>query len=279
VGVFIGSEALASGALTPYELRTHYTRVLPDIYAPRRSQLLLRDHTTAAWLWSRRQGVIAGLAASALHGALWVDDDVAVELIHPNCKPPSGVITRHDSLLDDEMAMVAGMRVTTPARTAFDLARRDSVNRAVTRLDAIARATDFKPAEVLQIAHSHRHVRGVRRLPTVLDLVDPGAQSPKETWLRLLLMNDGLPRPQTQIPVLSPPGRPRYYLDMGWPDRKVAVEYDGDQHRVDRYRFRKDIERLEYIQGLGWIVIRVVADDRRADIVRRVRHAFALRQS
>jgi very-short-patch-repair endonuclease len=97
--------------------------------------------------------------------------------------------------------------------------------------------------------------------------------------LRLLLIEEGFPRPQTQIPLLSASGRPRYYLDMGWPEIKVAVEYDGEQHRVDRYQFKKDIERLEYIQGLGWIHIRVVAGARRADIIRRVRCAWQLRQN
>jgi hypothetical protein len=89
--VFIGSEALATGLLSPYELRTHHTRVLPDVYVPKRTQLLLRDRIEAAWLWSRRTSVIAGLAASALHQAKWVDEQVAIELIHPNCKSPVGV--------------------------------------------------------------------------------------------------------------------------------------------------------------------------------------------
>jgi hypothetical protein len=52
------------------------------------------------------------------------------------------------------------------------------------------------------------------------------AESPKETWLRLLLVRNGYPRPRTQIPVLSPDGRHWYYLDMGWEDRMLAVEYD-----------------------------------------------------
>ena len=54
-----------------------------------------------------------------------------------------------------------------------------------------------------------------------------GAQSPKETWLRLVLIQAGLPRPQTQIPVYDEFGEVIAYLDMGWEDVKVAVEYDG----------------------------------------------------
>jgi very-short-patch-repair endonuclease len=57
------------------------------------------------------------------------------------------------------------------------------------------------------------------------------------------------------------------------------VEYDGEQHRVDRWQYIKDIRRREELERLGWIVIRVVAGDRPADIVRRVRDALASRAS
>ncbi|HZE16325.1 MAG TPA: hypothetical protein VE197_11770, partial [Mycobacterium sp.] len=95
----------------------------------------------------------------------------------------------------------------------------------------------------------------------------------------LLLVDCGLPRPQTQIPVLGSDGLPIAYLDMGWPDRMVAVEYDGDHHRVDRLQYVKDIGRLELLERIGWLIIRVVAEDHPADIVRRVRCALEGRRS
>ena len=105
-----------------------------------------------------------------------------------------------------------------------------------------------------------------------LSRYDPGAESPRESWLRLLLEDEGFPRPQTQIPILGPYGRPLYFLDMGWEDVMIAVDYDGEDHR-ERARFGKDLVRSEYIARLGWIHIRVMADHRRPDIVRRVRQA------
>jgi hypothetical protein len=277
VGVFIGSEALAAGAVTRHQLATAYRRLLPDVYAPKHVTLSLHERISAAWLWSRRRGVVTGLAASALHGAKWVADDTPIELNLADSKPPAGVVTRNDTLTDGEIARLHGMAVTTPARTAFDLARRGRIGVAVERLDALARATRFKPADVLAVADDHPHVRGRRRVAVVLDLVDEGAQSPKETWLRLLLIDAGFPPPQTQIPVLSPAGYPRYYLDMGWPDDMVAVEYDGEQHRTDRVHYRSDVARSEYIERLGWRRVRVLAGDRRPDIVRRVERAGAPR--
>lgn len=67
------------------------------------------------------------------------------------------------------------------------------------------------------------------------------------------------------------------YLDMGWEDVKVAVEYDCDHHRSDRTQYGWDIRRLEMLQRRGWIVVRVVAGDRPAEIVRRVRSVSAQR--
>jgi len=270
VRIIIGSEALAAGAVTRYTLRADYRRLLPDVYAPKRIALTLDDRIAAAWLWSERRGVVSGVAASAMHGARWVSINADIELNTANHKPPSGILTRNDTLLDGEVTTRRGISVTTVERTAFDLARRGSLGEAVARLDALARASRFQIGEVLALAATHPRLRGIRRLAEVLELVDVGAQSPKETWLRLLLIAAGFPRPKTQIPVLGPAGYPRYYLDMGWEECAVTVEYDGQQHRTDPIQYRRDVARQEYIAAKGWRRVAVLAGDRGPDIIRRV---------
>jgi very-short-patch-repair endonuclease len=64
---------------------------------------------------------------------------------------------------------------------------------------------------------------------------------------------------------------------MGWEETKVAVEYDGDQHRSSRAQYVRDIRRLETLERMGWIVVRVVAEDHRDDVIRRVLEARARR--
>lgn len=274
--IFVGSEALAAGTVTPFELRQHYRRLLPDVYGPRRGALTLDERAVATWLWSKREGVVSGVVASAVLGAEWVDVATPIELNWANNRSPAGVITRRDTLLDGEVIVIDDLPVTTADRTAFDLARRGPVGQAVARLDALARATHFKVDDVHALSLRHPRVKGLRRTDQVLDLVDAGAESPKETWLRLLLIDAGFPRPQTQIPVLDPDGYPRYHLDMGWEDMMIAVEYDGDDHR-ERPRWGRDIKRAEYLAYLGWTHIRVVAGDRRPEIIHRVSRAWALR--
>lgn len=146
-------------------------------------------------------------------------------------------------------------------------------------MDALLRATGIAVDEVTAVAAQHPGARGLRQLETVLPLVDAGAQSPRETWLRLTLIDAGLPRPQTQIPVHCPESFTTYYLDMGWEDVMVAVEYDGQHHRTDRWQYARDSRRREDLERLGWIVIRVLASDMTGDIVRRVRDALARRAS
>lgn len=272
---FLGSEVLTCGALSRHQLRSRYRAVFPNVYFAKDLEPSLVQRIGAAWLWSNRQGVIAGAAAAALHGARWIPDGVPVELIHPNTHPPRGVLTRRDRLVDGETQLMDSRLVTTVERTAFDIGRRGAVRSSVARLDALARATGFKAEDVLDVAKRHPGSPGLRRLETALELVDAGAQSPRESYLRLLLIDAGLPRPQTQIPVLDADGIPFAYLDLGWEEYLVAVEYDGDQHRVDQRQFRRDIDRLEMLQRMGWVVIRVVAEHRPADILRRVRDAIA----
>lgn len=271
---FIGSEAIASGRLTRYELRRDHRAIMPNVHLDKRIKPSLRQRTYAAWLWSGREAVVAGLAASALHGSKWIDDDVPVELIWCNARPPRHVLTRADLLLDDEHQLIAGMAVTTPERTAYDLGRRGRLGQAVARLDALAAVTRFAADDVARLALAHRGARGLSQLRQALSLHDAGAGSPRETSLRLMLIRAGYPRPRTQIPVLGPDGRAMYYLDMGWEDLTLAVEYDGDHHRTDPAQFAYDIERMDYVNRVDWHVVRVAAGNRRDDVLRRVRRAW-----
>jgi len=276
---FIGSEAIANGDVAKSALRTRYTQLFRDVYVDAGAELTPIVRARAGWLWSRRRGIVAGLSASAVHGAEWIDATAPLEMIHSNRNPLPGLRVRGDRIEDDEIVLIDGIPLTTPARTALDLGCWHPADKSVAAIDSLMRATDVKLAAVGLLVERYPARRGIRRARVALGLADAGAQSPKETWLRLLLIRAGLPRPQTQIPVHDDFGDFVAYLDMGWDDVKVAVEYDGEHHRNDRWQYTRDIRRLEKLERFGWIVIRVVVGDRPADIVRRVRAALARRAS
>jgi hypothetical protein len=191
-------------------------------------------------------------------------------LLYDYRRPPQGIYTWSNRLGDGEAQTISGMPVTTPARTAFDVACRYPLGKAVAAIDALARATDLKLPDVDLLAERYKGRRGLRRARVALSLVDAGAESPRETWLRLLLLRAGFPPPQTQIAVQDEYGQIVAVLDMGWEDVKLAVEYDGDHHRIDRRQFNKDIRRAEALNDLGWINIRITAEDTEGGVIARV---------
>ena len=155
--------------------------------------------------------------------------------------------------------MRRGMRVTTAARTTFDLLRFLSLAEAVPIVDALMHATGLKAIDVEPLIAQNQRARGARHAQTALALVDGGAESPQETRLRLALVAGGLPVPETQIEFFDEYGETFIRVDLGWREWKVAVEYDGVQHWNDSRQRAWDIERIAILEAMGWIVIRVSA--------------------
>jgi hypothetical protein len=278
--IFLGSEALARNEVTPGQLRWKYRTLYPNVYTPKIAAPSLYANTVGAWLWSRRTGVVTGRAAAALHGARWVDEKTPIELLAVNHHPPQGIITRDEHFLYDDVMEMHGMAVATPQRAAYDLGRYLPRDAAVVHLDALARAQRLSTEHIAPLIARYKGARGIRRLRTAVGLMDSGAQSPKETWLRLLLIDAGYPKPTTQIPVFDDAGHAFAFLDMGWDDEDVmiAVEYDGEQHRTDRAQWTWDVKRLRKVQELGWHHVKVIAGDRPNDILRRVAAAWESRR-
>lgn len=278
--IFLGSEALARNEVTPSQLRWRYRALFPNVYTPKIATPSLCANTVGAWLWSRRTGVVTGRAAAALHGARWVAEDTPIELLAVNHRPPRGIITRDEHFLYDDVMEMHGMAVATPQRAAYDLGRYLPRDAAVAHLDALARAAGIRAEHVAPLVARYKGARGIRRLRAAIDLMDGGAQSPKETWLRLLLIDAGYPKPTTQIPVFDDTGQAFAFLDMGWDDEdvKIAVEYDGEQHRTDRAQWTWDVKRLRKVHEQGWHHVKVIAGDRPHDVLRRVAQAWDSRR-
>jgi hypothetical protein len=255
---FRADEALAAGALTFRELRRFYQQIYPGVWAPRGVELSARQRARAAWLWSRRRGVLAGLSASAMLGAKWIESGADAELIHGNRRPPRLINIHSDVLLTGETLLIKGMSVTTPARTAFDLGRRLELEAGVGRIDALMNATDLKVGDIENVIARHPRVRGAVQLRQTLDLVDGGAESPYESLTRLLLIKAGFPRPQTQIRVIDDDGYV-WRIDMGWAEYLVGVDFEGAHHWTNSKQRTKDVLRYTVLPELGWIDIRLTS--------------------
>ena len=270
---FRGSEAVARGEVTWSRLAGPAFRpLLTDVYVGSLAEIDDATWVRAVALWGRGAGVVAGPLAALAYGAEPPWDDR--ELVLPTSRRPTSaeVTVRRDRLLPDEVCSRYGVAVTTPARTAFDLARRPPLVDAVAAVDSIAHRTGLTPAHLLAVATAHPTVRGSVQLRRVAELMDGRAMSLMETRARLNFVLRGVPAPIPQYEVRVADGSSRW-LDLGWPKvpegrRKVGVEYDGPEHRTITGQNRDQL-RDAALDDAGWEIIRIgaaqVLDEELAD--------------
>jgi very-short-patch-repair endonuclease len=248
---FRGSVAIATGLLTRAVLRgPRFRRLFPDVYvrADVEPDLALRSLAAAVLVGER--GVLGGYSAAELLGASCGPLDAPAEVIVPGRRrAPPGLLVREECVPSRERWRAEGVVVTSPVRTALDLACRAPLVEAVVAVDALANRFEFAPRDIIRCAYDHPGRRGAARLPNVVRLANPLADSPMETRIRLAIVLAGLPPPLLQVPV------GRYWLDMAYADIMLAVEYDGREH-LDQRRAMRDLDRQAYLTTAGWRIVR-----------------------
>lgn len=170
-----------------------------------------------------------------------------------------GLLGGERDLADDDVMTRHGLTVTTPLRTAVDLACRRGRASALAVLDAFAHHHDVSRADLERMAARFRGRRGVTQLRELIPLVEPRTESTGESWSRLAIHDAGLPAPQAQVWVRVDGSR--YRLDLAWRWHRIAVEYDGREFHDDDVLAAADDVRREALRRAGWIVIVVRAED------------------
>ena len=252
---FRGSTALTCGLLTPGVLRgPRFRRLFPDVYVGAGVEVNLALRARAAYLLVEGRGVVGGYAAAELLDASCGPEDAPVDLVVPGgaYREHPGLVVHRGLLRADEIAVVKKVAVTAPVRTAYDLAREPPLVEAVVAVDALSRRHEFVPQAILKVRSRHLGARGSGQLPEVVRLANPLSESPMESRTRLIIVLDGLPVPALQHPV-GP-----YVLDLAYPAIRLAIEYDGEEHRVQQ-RAMRDLDRQAYLSDAGWKVLRFTA--------------------
>ena len=157
-------------------------------------------------------------------------------------------------LLPEDWEWIAGVRVTTPARTAVDLACKLRRREALAALDALAKECGVTVGAMNRLLRRFRRRRGVIKARELVQLVDPRSESSGESWSRLAIHDEDLPAPQPQFWVLVD-GVRTYRLDLAYPKAKVAIEYDGEEFHTSPADRRADEARREWLRRHGWHVI------------------------
>jgi very-short-patch-repair endonuclease len=163
----------------------------------------------------------------------------------------------------DDVWPTAWGRATCPEVTMVDIARgigtdHLSIDERVAWVDHLAHRSEVSVRYARELAAAWRGRRGLPAAREVLALARDGAESVKETELRLLVGRRGFAEPTLQHEVRSVTGRFVARLDLSWPDHRVGVEYDGRHHRDQRTHSR-DLARHNALRAEGWVVLQVDA--------------------
>lgn len=261
-------------------------RIGHGVYVPATDQHTMASRARAISEASRPGNVAVDRTAAWLHG---IDMHGSAEMAAGPplefCAPPGGprierphVRGRNRTFHPSDLMQLHGVTVTTPLRTALDLGCTLRRREALAALDAFARVHGVTIADLRAHLPRFKGRRGVVQLRELIEYADGRAESPRESWMRLALIDAGLPNPEPQV-WISIDGEPTYRLDLAYRLARTAVEYDGvDFHSTVEQRVRDERRRRD-LKRLGWSVIVVREGDFQPERVdawtRQVRDALA----
>lgn len=187
---------------------------------------------------------------------------------------------KRDLAAADVVTLDGGVRVTTPLRTACDIGCLYGRYRALATIDAFRRAYGLTLRDFHAILPRYRGRRGVIQLRELVALSADRVDSQPESWVRLMVHDEGLPMPSAQVDVVVP-GWGEARLENAYEHLRIAIEYDGERfHSLTEDRERDDVRR-EALDAAGWIILVVRRGDlaavRRAGWLRELGEAIAVR--
>lgn len=187
------------------------------------------------------------------------------------------VVAHREPVPAADRTLADGVRITTPVRTAVDVATRaPSVFAATARLDGFLSRGLVTRRELLAAAQRPRTERRLRQLRTAVRYSSELSRSPAESWARVLVLEAHLPPPVPQCPVVTDEGV--FHTDLGWPDHRVALEYDSLEFHSSPPARARDRIRYRAMRARGWEVLSASVYDLQCHpgrLLRRVLHVLA----
>lgn len=136
--------------------------------------------------------------AAALYG-FDTEGTTTVHILDPSrrIRPAVGLMVHQR--LGAPLQRVDGRLATAPAWSAVEIARTLRRPRALATLDAALHTGLCTPAQLVEAATQQSGRRGIVAVRGLLALADGRAESPMESEARLVMHDNGLPRPELQF--------------------------------------------------------------------------------
>lgn len=161
-----------------------------------------------------------------------------------------------------------GLELSSPYVVLLELAGVLEHDDLVIAIDSLIarnpRVTGAALDGIIAVSESYSRLWGAAPLRRALVDARPNTDSPGETRTRLLLQRAGFPEPTVNLPVPDPQSGRMRYLDLAYPELKIAVEYDGDYHRRTKQQWREDQARKDSLASAGWDLRSLTGQDIKA---------------
>lgn len=185
------------------------------------------------------------------------------------------LVSHHAQLPAEDVVHLWGLPITSPARTYVDMASLLDHADLVALGDVVMRRFNVSRETLLGVARQRLRFPGRGKALAAVAWLDPRAESPRESHLRVLLRQARLPLPEVNADIVDEQGRFLARGDLVFRRERVIVEYDGEVHASMEAR-AKDAARRARLREAGWIVVEIVGADMHdpARVIARVRAAL-----
>ena len=214
---------------------------------------------TMAAVASCRNSVASHRSALAIHGLPIVGPRLAVPELTVPPRGTGSLRAAHlyrASLPDEHITQVAGVPVTTVARTLVDVGRDLAHVAAVAAIDAALHANLVDESDIADVLLRCWNWPGIGRAQHAMRASDRRADSPLESVSRLVIARLGLPHPEPQVTILDQHLRIVAQADFYWDEFGVIGEADGRSKYDDRSVLTAEKDRQELLEDLGLVAVR-----------------------
>lgn len=171
---------------------------------------------------------------------------------------PGLVVHRRQGRLSP--TLVRGVPILGPDRTFVDVATQLRERQLLRVGDWLVRYGHTDRSTLCEYARDS-HLDGVQRARRIAALVRSRVDSPRESDVRWILMDAGLPVPEPNAPIVDEHGVRLAKGDLTYVGFKVIVEHDGWVHERDARQRQRDHLRRERLEAEGWRVIVITVED------------------
>lgn len=245
---------LAPSTIARWVDRGHLHRLHRGVYAVGHPNVSKEGRWLAAVLACGPGAALSGMSAAHCSGLLGFQrfGAIHVSLTDGSKRSPRGIVVHRPRRLEERDVITrAGIPITTPCRTLFDVASLVSAR----RLRAIFERAEYldvldrpRLLELLEGAIGRRGLGELRKLVGFEPIPLHATKSALERIVLSVCRTHGLPVPGVNVPLLD------YEVDFFWPEARFVVEADGGLH-VGAQRDR-DNERDVVLMRAGILVRR-----------------------